>query len=621
MTARDGTSLATPSTMTNSTASPCCYKDVWKGLGETVLEYTEFYKLFPPFGDPASLAAHLLDANPLTSPIGILLLVAPTKGDYFVVPMHSVEKARATPGRPLCKAQVGVEGDLHPVTGNVNFRRVESIADDMFTTVKDISVPTAAGFLKRRETASNWEGELLKPVPENASDHEKVSVLKCCPIPLEILYEIVGKWYRPYELYDILLEWNRQRNKPIKLDVFWPLVWARAASVMQQGTDALYPPLTFMGGLDWNVPPLRETLPDEAEYIVERLKHDLPGRYHVKKLPMEGNLNDLTEAVKDLKVATNSGSAASSPVERTWQTVNKYSYESLCKLQKTTDESHFSDGFRSIIKYPQKEWRSVMEQALSTAGGNIPGGTPVVTKLLADNVTRGQWSTSSNERGHYELCLSLFGLVLPTSPLGKSLRERNLVQDAVDGGTVQVNIESIKELSKAEVTLIRDTTTLDLALSMMCTFLQVYEEVEHATAFKEFYYNTWPLVRRLLDAPGDIVPDGIEEPVLLVACHLARIMNQYWSELREGRRPNLPSYGNVLAVVDENKWHLIQHDIPNHYKAMLNKLKSDTSRRGGVAPAGNPGGSDNGGRAGGNGGPHQTGSLFLFLLINQVDLS
>jgi hypothetical protein len=109
---------------------------------------------------------------------------------------------------------------------------------------------------------------------------------------------------------------------------------------------------------------------------------------------------------------------------------------------------------------------------------------------------------------------------------------------------------------------------------MMCTFLKVYEESEHVAAFKDFHEKTWPQVRRLLEAPGDVVPADIKEPVLLIACHIARIMNRYWTELQLGRKPNLPSYNSILTVVDDNKWHLIQHDIPNHYRDMLAKLKS-----------------------------------------------
>jgi hypothetical protein len=48
-----------------------------------------------------------------------------------------------------------------------------------------------------------------------------------------------------------------------------------------------------------------------------------------------------------------------------------------------------------------------------------------------------------------------------------------------------------------KVTLIRQTTTLGLALYMMCTVLKVYEESEHAKFFEEFHEETWTQVRQL----------------------------------------------------------------------------------------------------------------------------
>jgi hypothetical protein len=382
-------------------------------------------------------------------------------------------------------------------------------------------------------------------------------------------------WYRPVDLYDAIDAWNKARAIPIKPEECWPLLWARVASVQQLDTDGTETnPPCHLGLLDSTLPPLRLARPDEAAYMVNRLKQDLPGFDQQPAGSRGDRLRDLAAALERLQRVVRA-SAVANASERTWQAVNPYSYESLCLLQKTTDECEFSKGLQTLIKYPQKEWRAAMEQALSAAGGNIPGGTPVVTKRLVDSVTRGQWCTKSTERGHYELGVSIFSLVLPTSPLGKSLRDKNLLQDAVDGGTVQVNVDVIKDLAKSEVTLIRDTTSLDFALSMMCTFLKVYEEGEHAQSFERFHRDTWPLLRRLLDTPGDVVPSDIEEPVLLIACHIAKIMNRYWTELELGRKPNLPAYATILTIVDERKWYLIQHDIPNHYLTMLAKLKPD----------------------------------------------
>jgi hypothetical protein len=93
------------------------------------------------------------------------------------------------------------------------------------------------------------------------------------------------------------------------------------------------------------------------------------------------------------------------------------------------------------------------------------------------------------EKGSYRLCISIFGLVLCTS--------LKIEQEAVDSGALQVNIETSKELGKAKVTLIRETTTLGLALYMMRTVHRLYEESEHAKFFKEFHEETWTRVRQL----------------------------------------------------------------------------------------------------------------------------
>mmetsp|Transcript_18923 Transcript_18923/g.45684 ORF Transcript_18923/g.45684 Transcript_18923/m.45684 type:complete len:729 (+) Transcript_18923:236-2422(+) len=609
MTANATGSVATPSTITGSSGGPLDYKEHWATLEDT-LDHEEFYKLFPPFGDPKVMLEHLLDADPMTTPIGLLVLVEPLEDEPHIVPLHSVEKVRAKPGTSLCKALVGIDGDVNRITGGITMRKLEGISSSMFDDMKDIRVPTGGGISNLRTKASSWSGHYLEALADNARESELITVPKVMPIPTELLTHLVGTWYRPFELYDALLDWNKAREKPIPMAKFWASRWACAAltkqSRLEGGADAAIevveaPPL-LLGGLDWTLPPLRDALPEEAEYMGRRLSRDLPNRYQPSrgKPEVPTDFTALTDAVKGLK-GTSGNATKASP--KTWEETNKYSYESLCKLQKTTDEDQFSDGFRNLISYPQKEWRTVMEQALSAAGGDSPASTPVVTKLFAENVTRGQWNTKSTERGHYELAVSIFGLVLPNSPLGKSLRDRNLAQDAVDSGTVQTTLETIKELSKAEVTLIRTTSTLDIALSMMKTFLSVYEEAEHAERFLEFYTSTWPKVRRLLDAPGDVIPSDIEEPELLIACHIARIMNKYWTELKLGRKPNLPSYENIYEVVDENKWHMIQHDIPNHYKELLKKAKAGTTKKGNGVPSG--GGTSNSGPSdeSNNGGP------------------
>jgi hypothetical protein len=113
---------------------PSTYRELWDGLGDTVLDYDAFYKLFPPHGDSADMVSHLFDSNPTTSPMGFLLLVSFMEGDHFVVPVHSVEKVRTSPRDSLWKAQVCIDGDHHPLLGGTTMRRLDRVTPSMFDT-------------------------------------------------------------------------------------------------------------------------------------------------------------------------------------------------------------------------------------------------------------------------------------------------------------------------------------------------------------------------------------------------------------------------------------------------------------------------------------------------------
>ena len=118
MTEKQDDPSTTPSTLTSRTGSGATsYKEMWAGLALETPEVDEFYKLFPLHEDPKELWELVLDLHPKKFPVGLLTLVEVVPGDYFVVPLHSLEKARGVgPEFTLRKEIIAIEGDVSSAT-------------------------------------------------------------------------------------------------------------------------------------------------------------------------------------------------------------------------------------------------------------------------------------------------------------------------------------------------------------------------------------------------------------------------------------------------------------------------------------------------------------------------
>mmetsp|Transcript_50704 Transcript_50704/g.122310 ORF Transcript_50704/g.122310 Transcript_50704/m.122310 type:complete len:727 (-) Transcript_50704:3667-5847(-) len=600
------------STSTLTGTNDRTYLDVWTQLQSPPMDHGTLHSELKVHDTPGDLVEYMLDTDPATEPICFLTLVL-IDGEYFVVPYHSLERARGGRESSLRSSKVAVECDLDRTTGMVTMRRFDGIIDQVMETDHMVLVPTHPEGMEEVRMRDTTSG-LLPAIRPNYAKSEEVTYLRCCPITVEQMIYLGPSMLTPLEVYDLLVEWNAEAEDPMK--DFPALQWARGAALWRykdpanKDDESVAPPPQALGEIDRALPPLRMGKPQEAQYVINRLKTDLAQRYMPQDTTNPGlaNLTDvvaeLGRHVKDSYQEGRTATGTTTTSIRTWQKVNSYTYESLSKLFGTTTEEEFPEGFKRLVAYPVKEWRGIMEQALDTAGGRSPGRTPVVTRLLADNVTRGKWCTKGESADHFELAVSIFAFILPNSKLGEKLRERNLLTDAQASGEVQVNVEEFKALYKQELTLIRDTDTLDVALSMMDTFMSEYEEEGHAMAFHQFYVEQWPEIRRYLNFGN--VPRTVKEPELTVACHIAWIQNEYWLQLSTTPLADrmtpipLPDYGRIYRIVVGKMWHCVAHEVPDHYWEMIeraDKIKSNNKTRSDDSTAGDrsgAGGSNNG---------------------------
>lgn len=68
--------------------------------------------------------------------------------------------------------------------------------------------------------------------------------------------------------------------------------------------------------------------------------------------------------------------------------------------------------------------------------------------------------------------------------------------------------------------------------------------------------------------------EGHKEPVLMLPCYLASLMDNNWEELLSGGKPELPSYKRLLTTVQVRLWSVIRDEIRNHYWP-LNSVEDD----------------------------------------------
>ena len=157
MTEKQDDTTVTPSTITGQSGSPTNYRELWSGLESTPWE--EFFKLFPLHGDGSDMWDLLLEVHPKQFPVGLLVLVEATPEDYYVVPIHSLEKARSSDpssSNQMRKTVVGVEGDVQDSTSHVTYRKVQGLGPALFETLADLLVPTDKGVERRRGQSNQW---------------------------------------------------------------------------------------------------------------------------------------------------------------------------------------------------------------------------------------------------------------------------------------------------------------------------------------------------------------------------------------------------------------------------------------------------------------------------------
>ena len=563
------------------------YLDKWEGLEEgSVLGLKEFQGLFSKNASADAMWKIYEQTNQDKYPMGLLALVAIEPDDYFVVPIHSPERAKTKPGSTLADALIGVECDR----GTTLVMRKLSSAHtvfDMFSTVIVPNVPKDAEFLAYGKNRDNQLDGLLAPFTATGATTEEVTVHRCCPVNSQVLQEVVGQIWRPFELYQHLHQWYTHLDSEqqlARMAVWEPTQWARAASLwIADANDAnaplCAPPLAIANFETW-CPQLRESLPDHKAYIQDRMDRDFPDRK-----PTPGDTS-FAYALEELRKANLLKDGSSTPTvvtapgpttdKKTWKSHSGLAYEILCRLQGTADESQFANGFKQLIDYPKKEWRMQMELALNSASNGLVGRTPVIHKALVENITTGQWACKPTEQRHYELAVSLFSMVPPTSPLGKAMIQQTAIHDETESGRARLtNMQDIKSSTKVEVMLLDDLDKLDTALHMMATFLDLYEHAEHAECFRNFLTQTWPNVRLSYRTP-DTIPRDTKYPALTLSCYIAEMMNEYWHHRQCGGKPNLPAYDTVLEVLSSRKWHLIQHTVPTRYLDIMEAAKRST---------------------------------------------